>query len=201
MMLISTSFPRGHQRFTAAHELAHHLLRDPREIVIDSDLHDGSNPMEKRASAFAAALLMPAEGLRDVIAGRPIDETVLSELMRNFRHGYGARRKPATRTARSVSAHSPPWPTRTPSSYSSASPPTTCTRQRPPTTTCMTYDHPGTKTADRHLLDPQPALLCASQRKHPARDRRWCRTLRVVDGGRGGYVRRTRRGCPHASGT
>lgn len=90
MLLISTSFPRGHQRFTAAHELAHHLLRDPREIVIDSDLYDGGNPMEKRANAFAAALLMPADGLRDVIAGRPIDETVLAELMRHFGASFSA---------------------------------------------------------------------------------------------------------------
>jgi Zn-dependent peptidase ImmA (M78 family)/transcriptional regulator with XRE-family HTH domain len=84
MMLISTAFPRGHQRFTAAHELAHHLLRDPREIVVDSDLYDNSNPAEQRANAFAAALLMPADGLRDVIADRPIDETVLAGLMRHF---------------------------------------------------------------------------------------------------------------------
>ncbi len=90
MVLISTSFPRGHQRFTAAHELAHHLLRDPREIVIDSDLYDGGNPMEKRANAFAAALLMPADGLRDVIAGRPVDETVLAELMRHFGSSFSA---------------------------------------------------------------------------------------------------------------
>jgi IrrE N-terminal-like domain len=89
-MLISTSFSRGHQRFTAAHELAHHLLRDPREIVIDSDLYDGSNPMEKRANAFAAALLMPADGLRDVIAGRPIDSAVLAELMRHFGASFSA---------------------------------------------------------------------------------------------------------------
>jgi Zn-dependent peptidase ImmA (M78 family)/transcriptional regulator with XRE-family HTH domain len=84
MMLISTAFPRGHQRFTAAHELAHHLLRDPREVVIEGDLYDTSNPMEKRANAFAAALLMPADGLRDVIAGRPIDEAVISGLMRHY---------------------------------------------------------------------------------------------------------------------
>ncbi|HVB43099.1 MAG TPA: ImmA/IrrE family metallo-endopeptidase [Streptosporangiaceae bacterium] len=90
MVLISTSFPRGHQRFTAAHELAHHLLRDPREIVIDSNLYDNSNPMEQRANAFAAALLMPASGLRDVIAGRPIDETVLAELMRHFGASFSA---------------------------------------------------------------------------------------------------------------
>lgn len=84
MMLISTAFPRGHQRFTAAHELAHHLLRDPREIVIDSDLYATGNPMEKRANAFAAALLMPADGLSDMVAGRPIDAATLSGLMRHF---------------------------------------------------------------------------------------------------------------------
>jgi transcriptional regulator with XRE-family HTH domain len=90
MMLVSTAFTRGHQRFTAAHELAHHLMRDPREIVIDSDLYDGGNPVEKRANAFAAALLMPADGLRDVISGRPIDEVVLAGLMRHFGVSYSA---------------------------------------------------------------------------------------------------------------
>jgi Zn-dependent peptidase ImmA (M78 family)/transcriptional regulator with XRE-family HTH domain len=90
MALISTSFPRGHQRFTAAHELAHHLLKDPREIVIDGELYDSSNPMEKRANAFAAALLMPADGLHDVTAGRAIDAAVLVELMRHFGSSYSA---------------------------------------------------------------------------------------------------------------
>jgi Zn-dependent peptidase ImmA (M78 family)/transcriptional regulator with XRE-family HTH domain len=90
MMLISTAFPRGHQRFTTAHELAHHLLRDPREIVIENDLYDSSNPIEKRANAFAAALLMPVDGLRDVIADRPIDETVLTGLMRHFGVSFSA---------------------------------------------------------------------------------------------------------------
>jgi len=90
MMLISTSFPRGHQRFTAAHELAHHLLRDPREVVVDSDLYDGSSPTEKRANAFAAALLMPVDGLRDVTAGRLVDEAVLVELMRHFGVSFSA---------------------------------------------------------------------------------------------------------------
>jgi Zn-dependent peptidase ImmA (M78 family)/transcriptional regulator with XRE-family HTH domain len=90
MALISTSFPSGHQRFTAAHELAHHLLSEPREIVIDSDLYDTSSPMEKRANAFAAVLLMPADGLRDVVAGRAIDATVLAELMRHFGTSFSA---------------------------------------------------------------------------------------------------------------
>lgn len=90
MMLVSTAFPRGHQRFTAAHELAHHLLHDPREIVIDSDLYDSGNPMEKRANAFAAALLMPADGLRDVVADRPVDEIMISQLMRHFGVSFSA---------------------------------------------------------------------------------------------------------------
>jgi Zn-dependent peptidase ImmA (M78 family)/transcriptional regulator with XRE-family HTH domain len=89
MMVVSTGFPRGHQRFTAAHELAHHLLLDPREIVIDADLY-ASTPAEKRANAFAAALLMPADGLRDVVAGGPVDETALAGLMRHFGVSYSA---------------------------------------------------------------------------------------------------------------
>jgi Zn-dependent peptidase ImmA (M78 family)/DNA-binding XRE family transcriptional regulator len=88
--LVSTSFPRGHQRFTAAHELAHHLLRDPREVVIDSDLYDNANPAEQRANSFAAALLMPADGLRDVAAGRPVDGAVIVELMRHFGVSFSA---------------------------------------------------------------------------------------------------------------
>jgi Zn-dependent peptidase ImmA (M78 family)/transcriptional regulator with XRE-family HTH domain len=90
MALISTSFTRGHQRFTAAHELAHHLLRDPREIVIDSDLYDNSSPAEKRANAFAAALLMPADGVRDVVADRSIDDAVIVALMRHFGVSFSA---------------------------------------------------------------------------------------------------------------
>lgn len=90
MILVSTAFPRGHQRFTAAHELAHHLLGDPREIVVDGDLYDSSNPMEKRANAFAAALLMPVDGLREMVRDRPVDEAVLSGLMRHFGVSYSA---------------------------------------------------------------------------------------------------------------
>lgn len=90
MVLVSSTFPRGHQRFTTAHELAHHLLGDPREVVVDSDLYAVNTPMERRANAFAAALLMPAEGLRDVVASRPVDETVLAQLMRHFGVSFAA---------------------------------------------------------------------------------------------------------------
>lgn len=90
LMLVSSSFPVGHQRFTAAHELAHHLLGDPREIIIESDIFAVSTPPERRANAFAAALLMPADGLREVVSDRPVDDVVLAELMREFGVSYTA---------------------------------------------------------------------------------------------------------------
>jgi len=90
LSFVSTSFPPGHQRFTIAHELAHHILEDPREVIIESDLFSVRTPVEQRANAFAAALLMPAEGLREVVAGRRVDATVLAELMREFMVSYRA---------------------------------------------------------------------------------------------------------------
>ena len=90
LSLVSTSFPPGHQRFTLAHELAHHILDDPREVIIESDLFAMGTPVEKRANAFAAALLMPADGLREVVADRKINASVLAELMREFKVSYRA---------------------------------------------------------------------------------------------------------------
>jgi transcriptional regulator with XRE-family HTH domain len=90
LSLVSTSFPPGHQRFTLAHELAHHILDDPREVIIESDLFAVGTPAEKRANAFAAVLLMPADGLREIIADRKINALVLAELMREFRVSYRA---------------------------------------------------------------------------------------------------------------
>lgn len=90
VMLVSSSFPVGHQRFTAAHELAHHLVGDPREVIIESDVFAVNTPPERRANAFAAALLMPADGLREVAGGRPVDDMVLAELMREFGVSYTA---------------------------------------------------------------------------------------------------------------
>jgi hypothetical protein len=90
LMLVSSSFPVGHQRFTAAHELAHHLVGDPREVIIESDVFAVSTPPERRANAFAAALLMPPDGLREVAGGRPVDDVVLAELMREFGVSYTA---------------------------------------------------------------------------------------------------------------
>jgi len=85
VFVVNTEFPSGHVRFTTAHELAHHLLGDPREVVVErGDLYAISTPPEARANAFAAALLMPEEGLRELIGPRPLSAEVLGELLLHF---------------------------------------------------------------------------------------------------------------------
>jgi transcriptional regulator with XRE-family HTH domain len=90
VVLVSSSFPRGHQRFTGAHELAHHILGDPREVIVESDVFTSGSPPERRANTFAAELLMPTAGLREVVAGRPVSKAVLTELMHEFDVSYRA---------------------------------------------------------------------------------------------------------------
>jgi Zn-dependent peptidase ImmA (M78 family)/transcriptional regulator with XRE-family HTH domain len=90
LVFASSSFPVGHQRFTLAHELAHHLLDDPIEVVVDRDLYDKGNPSEARANGFAAELLMPADVLRDVVAGSRIDAETFAVLMRTMGVSYRA---------------------------------------------------------------------------------------------------------------
>lgn len=68
LILASSDFPEGHVRFTLAHELAHHILGDPREII-----EEGEGDMfadtaaEWRANAFAGHFLVPERGVRSVL--------------------------------------------------------------------------------------------------------------------------------------
>lgn len=69
LIMASTDFPDGHLRFTLAHELAHHLLDDPREIIEeDSTAMFSSDTIEQRANAFAGHFLMPERGVRNVLS-------------------------------------------------------------------------------------------------------------------------------------
>jgi hypothetical protein len=77
LILANTHLTTGHLRFTLAHELAHHLLGDPREVVVEDKL-SGESTIERRANAFAAHLLMPADEVHRVIADRPISDQVLA---------------------------------------------------------------------------------------------------------------------------
>lgn len=89
-LLVNSEFSAGHERFTAAHELAHHLLADPREVVIEGDIYETSSPAEVRANEFAAAFLMPEEGMRELASGAPVDAEMLGEMLRHFRVSYKA---------------------------------------------------------------------------------------------------------------
>jgi Zn-dependent peptidase ImmA (M78 family) len=80
LILASTDFSDGRVRFTLAHELGHHLLRDPREVIEEGE-HDmfANNAVERRASAFAGHFLMPERGVQSVLAWLGEEPNTLSE--------------------------------------------------------------------------------------------------------------------------
>ena len=67
-VLINSDKPRVRRRFTIAHELGHlalgHLLGG--QVIVDETV-GGKSPREQQANAFAAGLLMPAEGVRGTL--------------------------------------------------------------------------------------------------------------------------------------
>ncbi|MFN8051060.1 MAG: XRE family transcriptional regulator [Acidimicrobiales bacterium] len=59
---------RGRQRFTLAHEIAHWVFGDVDSgPAIDRDVTEDGNDAERRANAFAAALLVPQEAISAVV--------------------------------------------------------------------------------------------------------------------------------------
>ena len=73
-ILVNSFHPRGRKRFSYAHEYAHALLDRGRNITISST-DNASEVVERRANAFAAAFLMPRNGiyeaLRSLAKGHP----------------------------------------------------------------------------------------------------------------------------------
>jgi Zn-dependent peptidase ImmA (M78 family) len=62
VLLNGTNKPGVRQRFTLAHELAHHLFH--REgVVVDNDLFGGDWRLDQIANSFAAHFLMPRQGI------------------------------------------------------------------------------------------------------------------------------------------
>lgn len=95
------------QRFSAAHELAHHVLHAPHitEVVhVDRGhrvLHrdelaaQGTDPLEKEANAFASELLMPTRFLAEAVGDAGIDmddDAAIEALARKFRVSASAMR-------------------------------------------------------------------------------------------------------------
>jgi Zn-dependent peptidase ImmA (M78 family) len=95
------------QRFSIAHELAHHVLHVPEiseAIHVDRGfrvLHrnkvsaEGSDPLEVEANAFASELLMPDAFLADAIGDTGLDlddDTAVEALARKFKVSASAMR-------------------------------------------------------------------------------------------------------------
>lgn len=88
VLLVNTAATEGQARFTAAHELAHHLFADPRPVIAETTASNSA--VETRANRFAAALLLPAEGVHETVGSRRVDEETVSDLMRFYRASYQA---------------------------------------------------------------------------------------------------------------
>ena len=92
---VNKKHPRNRQRFSIAHEIGHFVLHEG-DTYIDNgyrvqfrDLESGSGTKgeEMDANAFAAALLMPAEWVKDAFYQQPFDLTedgVLRMLAQKF---------------------------------------------------------------------------------------------------------------------
>jgi Zn-dependent peptidase ImmA (M78 family)/transcriptional regulator with XRE-family HTH domain len=95
LILASSNFPAGHVRFTLAHELGHHLLGDPREVIGEATTEMfADDPLEWRANAFAGHLLVPEAGAIALLRSRqetgpPSAPSVLA-LMTHFQVSFAA---------------------------------------------------------------------------------------------------------------
>ncbi|WP_081809739.1 helix-turn-helix domain-containing protein [Amycolatopsis keratiniphila] len=85
LALISSRISGTRQRFTLAHEIGHIIAGDSQSLHLDENIYSRKSPEEVRANAFAAAFLMPAEGLRKAASNTLIDEALVAELLGRFR--------------------------------------------------------------------------------------------------------------------
>jgi len=95
LILASSDFPAGHVRFTLAHELAHHLLGDTREVIgEDQTAMFADNVVEWRANAFAGHFLMPERGVQALLRFRqetpPVSTAGVVALMIHFQVSLAA---------------------------------------------------------------------------------------------------------------
>lgn len=66
-ILVNMHHPRGRKRFSYAHEYAHAML-DRRRAISVTSRENSSELIEKRANAFAASLLLPSEGVQEMLS-------------------------------------------------------------------------------------------------------------------------------------
>jgi Zn-dependent peptidase ImmA (M78 family) len=70
------------QRSTLAHELGHVLFED--WVDADTATLDRRSPAEVRADTFARHLLVPRDGLREMLGADPVTEAALSAVVQRF---------------------------------------------------------------------------------------------------------------------
>jgi transcriptional regulator with XRE-family HTH domain len=84
LLVVNTDYPTGRTRFTLAHELGHHLLRDPRDVI-----------EEQLGDMFAGHLLLPLKAVittlawlgcdrDDLVAANPRGRVALGYLMLRY---------------------------------------------------------------------------------------------------------------------
>ena len=73
----------GRVRYTAAHELGHHVMHRSAGLteIVDLDVYAGPNQIEVQANAFAAYLLAPEAAMKSAFPGRAPNEITVSEVI------------------------------------------------------------------------------------------------------------------------
>ncbi len=79
LLVVNSDYPVGRTRFTLAHELGHHLLRDPRDVIEEKfgDMF-ASSYIERRVNSFAGHLLLPVKAVTTTLAWLSCDRDDLS---------------------------------------------------------------------------------------------------------------------------
>jgi len=85
LALISSGVAATRQRFTLGHEICHLLSGDVQDLMVDEDVFGRHAAEERRANAFAAAFLMPAQAIRAATENQTLDEALIVSLLGRFR--------------------------------------------------------------------------------------------------------------------
>lgn len=84
LALVSSGISATRQRFSLAHEIGHLAAGDSQDLHVDENIYGRSTPEEKRANAFAAAFLMPADAIRRAVPYGSVSEEVVADLLGRF---------------------------------------------------------------------------------------------------------------------
>ena len=87
LALVNSNHPESRQRFTLAHEIAHHILHRNSEAIAcqEAAVRRGRPPTpEFEADVFASAFLMPRRAIRNLARTQPSAPTLLQEIQARF---------------------------------------------------------------------------------------------------------------------